>query len=63
MTKEIEQIKANIVKIEKEWKEDIKKEHGGGLDSGINATLIKLKIALSKLENADKSSSNIKTNQ
>jgi len=49
---DIDKIKANIKKIERAWKADLKEEYGGGLDSGQNAKLIKLRINLEKLKNA-----------
>ncbi len=52
MSSDIAKIKANIKKIEKAWKEDIKKEYGGGLDSKQNQKLIKLRLNLKVLENA-----------
>ncbi len=48
----IEKIKINIEKIEKAWEEDMKKEHGGGLNAEQNQRLIKLRINLKVLENA-----------
>lgn len=53
MTPNINKIKANIKKIERAWKADLKKEHGGGLDSKQNEKLIKLRIGLEILENAE----------
>ena len=32
------------------WKKDIKKDHGGGLDAGLNRKFVQLKIALALLE-------------
>lgn len=48
----IDKIKANIRKIERAWKADLKKEYGGGLDSKQNEKLIKLRIGLEMLKNA-----------
>ena len=52
MTSDITKIKANIKKLERAWKADLKKEYGGGLNSGDNAKLIKLRIGLEMLKNA-----------
>jgi len=52
MTSNIAKIKANIKKLEKAWTEDLKKEYGGGLNSGDNVKLIKLRIGLEMLKNA-----------
>jgi len=52
MTSDIDKIKANIRKIERAWKADLKKEYGGGLDSKQNEKWMKLKISLEILENA-----------
>ncbi len=52
MKSNIEKIKINIKKIERAWKKDMKKEHGGGLDSKQNERLMKLRINLVVLENA-----------
>jgi len=52
MTSDIDKIKANIKKIERAWKADMKKEHGGGLDSKQNEKWMKLKINLEMLESA-----------
>ena len=53
MTSDIDKIKANIRKLERMWKKDLKKEHGGGLDSKQNEKLMKLRISLEILENAE----------
>lgn len=53
MTSDVDEIKANIKKIERAWKADMKKEHGGGLDSKQNEKWMKLKVALEVLENAE----------
>ena len=52
MTSDIEKVKANIKKIEKAWKADLKKKYGGGLDTKQNEKLMKLRIGLRILENA-----------
>lgn len=52
MTSNINKIKANIKKIERAWKADLKREYGGGLDSKQNEKLIKLRIGLEILKNA-----------
>lgn len=46
----IKTVKKNIAELEKQWKVDLKKEHGGGLDSGLNQKLVALRIALRLLE-------------
>jgi len=52
LTSNIDKIKANIKKIERAWKADMKKEYGGGLDSKQNEKWMKLKISLEMLESA-----------
>ncbi len=52
MKSDIEKIKINIEKIEKAWEENMKKEHGGGLNSKQNEILMKLRLNLKVLENA-----------
>lgn len=52
MTSDIEKIKTNIKKLERAWKADLKKNYGGGLNSGDNVKLIKLRIGLERLKNA-----------
>lgn len=52
MTTDITKIKANIKKLERAWKADLKKEYGGGLTDKQNEKLIKLRIGLEMLKNA-----------
>jgi hypothetical protein len=46
----IAKLKANIKKMEREWKKDLKKEYGGGMDSAFNMKLTSLRIALRLLD-------------
>ncbi|KKN08634.1 hypothetical protein LCGC14_1054750 [marine sediment metagenome] len=44
MSDECIKIKKEIAEIEKKWREDIKKPHGGGLSDRLNQKLIELRI-------------------
>ncbi len=44
-------IQVRIAEIEKLWKEDLKKHHGGGLVSSLNKELINLRNMLENMKN------------
>ena len=49
----IDDLKRNIAKMEAQWKEDIEREHGGGMNGTFNMKLLNLRNTLSDLENAN----------
>jgi len=44
MNDECTKIKKEIDEIEKKWREDMKKPHGGGLNDGLNQKLLELRV-------------------
>ena len=49
--KNTKEVKVRIKEIEKLWKEEMKKHHGGGLVSSLNKELINLRSMLENMKN------------